>query len=100
MFKGEEIADTISQQRLIHLHEKDWSDGMTLPHGYHPGSQARWRSSPVTFKHHINHTELAPQKRRKKEQENTLFTSSSSFLLLKLFTEASFAGLDLILFGF
>lgn len=73
---------------------------MTLPHGYHPAPQACWRASRVIFKHHVNHAELALWKRRKKGQQNIIFTSSSAFLLLKPFTEASFTGLDLILFVF
>jgi len=59
LFRGEEIVGTISQQRLTHLYEKDRSNWMTLPHSYHPAPQTCSRASPVSFKHHINHTELA-----------------------------------------
>lgn len=56
-----------------------------------------WRASPLTFKHHINHTKPVAGKRRrgrkeKKGQKSILSTSISAFLLLEPFTGIPFAG--------
>lgn len=78
MFRGKEIVGTISQQRLIHLHERSCSDWMTWPHGS-PAPQPQTGEQALV---HLtsNQSHWACTRKEKEEgQKNTLFTANSAF---------------------
>lgn len=69
LFKGEEIVGIISQQRLIHLHEKDWSNGWlyymaTILLHRHVGEEARLHLNIMSIMLSLHHERGGRRDRR------------------------------------